>query len=382
VSRRVLLLITDLEIGGTPTVVRELAIRLCRSSRDIKIEVACLSRWGPVADQLRDAGIAVTALGARGFADTPIVLWKLIRFIRRGKFETVFSFLLHANAMAAAASLRLRDIRWIQSIQTTQQNPKWHWPLQRLAQHAAESVVVPSPSVARAAADWAGVPEEKIIVIPNAIDLADFADAVSAIPADDPRPYPITFLGRLDPIKDVPTLIEAIAILQKSDGSRTVLKPEPATGSGQDGPALAVHLDIYGDGKDRSRIEQAIARTGLQKSVTLHGAIDRPQEVLKQSGLLVLPSLAEGFGLVLIEAMAAGVPVIATDVLGIRDVVRHAQTGLLVPPSDPTAMAAAVERIVLDRELRKNLVTAAQSELRERFSWDAVLEQYCSVLRL
>src|SRR5438309_425055 len=83
-------------------------------------------------------------------------------------------------------------------------------------------------------------------------------------------------------------------------------------------------------------------------SIKLPGSIDRPQTALAESALLVLPSLAEGFGLVLIEAMAAGLPVIATDVAGIHDVVRPNETGLLVPPGDASALAMAISRVITD----------------------------------
>ncbi len=361
-TRRILLLITDLERGGTPTVVRELAIRLRDASRATVIEVACLSKWGPVADELRDAGVAVSALGATGPADLLVTLWRLIRLIRRQKYDTVFSFLLHANFVAAAASLRLHDVRWIQSIQTTQPDPRWHWQVQRLAQHAAEVVVVPSPSAARAAADWAGVPEEKLVVIPNAIDVADWASSTPREPGEcfaAGEPYPITFLGRLDPIKDVPTLLKAVGLL-----------------------GGLVKLDVYGDGQDRPRIEALIAAENLRNRVTLHGAVDRPQTALAGSGMLVLPSLAEGFGLVLIEAMTAGVPVIATDVAGIWDVVRNGQTGLLVPPGDAAGMAAAIRSIVSNSELRRRLTTAARSDVQSRFSWEIILAKYQAVLQI
>jgi glycosyltransferase involved in cell wall biosynthesis len=351
---RILLLITDLELGGTPTVVRELAVRLRRTGADI--EVACLSKWGPVADQLRDKGVPVTAMNASGPRDL-LVSWRLTGFIRDRKFNTVFSFLMHANAMAAAASLKMPDVRWIQSIQTTQPWPKWHWMVQRFAQKCAETIVVPSTSVARIANAWAGVPEGKIVVIPNAIDLADWTDSQSPVPANDPRPYPITFLGRLDPIKDVPTLVLAVAKL-----------------------APLVHLHIYGEGSDRKRIEQAIEQT--KAPVTMHGTIASPQAALSQSGLLVLPSLAEGFGLVLIEAMAAGVPVVATDVPGIRDVVRDGETGLLVPAGDPESLAAAVKRIVEHRAIRQMLVATAKRDLSERFTWTAVIDEYRQLLQV
>ncbi|HSV13626.1 MAG TPA: glycosyltransferase, partial [Tepidisphaeraceae bacterium] len=145
-QRRILLLITDLELGGTPTVVRELAVRLRRDVAAAHVEVACLSKWGPVATQLQEAGVTVTALDAKGVADLGIVA-RLIRFLHGRKFDTVFSFLVHANTVAAMASVSVRDIRWIQAIQTTQPWPRWHWLAQGVAQLAADAVVVPSPSV-------------------------------------------------------------------------------------------------------------------------------------------------------------------------------------------------------------------------------------------
>jgi glycosyltransferase involved in cell wall biosynthesis len=348
---RILLLITDLELGGTPTVVRELAIRLRKSGDDV--EVACLSRWGPVADQLTNAGVSVTAFNADGPRDAEIP-GRLIRLIREKKFNTVFSFLMHANAMAAAASLRIPNVRWIQSIQTTQPLPRWHWWVQRLAQHRAERIVVPSGSVAQVARSRAGVADEKIIVIPNAIDLADWSAAQSPVSQENPRPYPITFLGRLDPIKNVPGLVAA------------------AAGAGD------VHLHIFGEGEDREVIERTIRDTGVH--ATMHGAIDSPQAALSRSGMLILPSFAEGFGLVLIEAMAAGVPVVASDIPGIRDVVRNGETGLLVSPGLPGPTSQAIRNLVEDPALRQRLISAAKKDVVERFTWDAVLPRYKQLL--
>ena len=100
-----------------------------------------------------------------------------------------------------------------------------------------------------------------------------------------------------------------------------------------------VRLVIFGDGAERPHIVSEISRLNIADHVTLHGAVAKPQEALAQIDLLVLPSMAEGFGLVLIEAMAAGVPVVATNVAGIRDVVVNGETGVLVPPGDAPGAA-------------------------------------------
>jgi glycosyltransferase involved in cell wall biosynthesis len=357
-----LLLITDLQIGGTPTVVRELAIRL-NDPPSVTVDVACLAGHGPVVDQLESAGVRTMVLGARRATDLRVPA-RLARLIRRGRYDTILSFLIHANVAAALVKPLFPGIRFIQSIQTTQPHPRWHWRLQAIVQHAADRIVVPSPSVATAAAEWAEVDPARIVVIPNAIDLADFNPGektqllVNASPAvATTQPIPIGFIGRLDPIKCVPDLLHAVQLL-----------------------AGRVHLHIFGEGADRPRIEEAIMRLGVASQVTLHGAIARPQEALRQIALLVLPSAAEGFGLVLIESMAAGVPVVATNVAGIRDVVRNGETGVLVPPSSPVDLARAIDRVLADGTLREKLVAGARAELGGRFSWGAVLPMYRKLL--
>jgi glycosyltransferase involved in cell wall biosynthesis len=360
VKRRILLLITDLEIGGTPTVVRELASRL-NAPPDIEVDVACLAGWGPVAEQLREAGVGVTLLEARGARDFPGVVSQLVRLLRERGYDTVFSFLIHANAVATAASLFCRGVRFLQSIQTTQPSPRWHWWLQSLVQYAAEKVVVPSPSTAEAARDRAGVPADKIMVIPNAIDPDAFAP--SPVPAADPRPYPIGFIGRLDPIKRVPWLLDEMKMLDH-------IRPG------------AAHLHLFGDGPERDRIARRIRELDLNALVTRHGVIASPQAALKQVGVLVLRSEAEGFGLVLIEAMAAGVPVVAAKVAGIRDVVRDGETGLLVSFASSAEMAMTLARLIDDPSLRRQLIANGLCEVRRHYSWDVVLPLYRELLKI
>jgi L-malate glycosyltransferase len=347
---KILLLITDLEIGGTPTVVRELAIRLGRSNN---ITVACLWRWGPVADQLRDAGVPVISFNAAGATDLFCTVVRLTSLIQHERFDIVFSFLIHANLAASLASRFCSNTRFLQSIQTTQPTPRWHWKLQSIVHLAAEWVVVPSPSAAQVAIDWADVPANKIVVIPNAVD----CESVAPKARDTGAQFAVGFIGRFDPIKRIPDLLEAMAILDDR-----------------------FMLHLFGDGEDRARIEIEIDRLHLKNRVILHGLIAHPAEALKTIDLLCLPSAAEGFGLVLIEAMAACVPVIATNVPGICDVLKNEMTGLLVPVASPTKLAEAIQRVFDDAECRDRLITSARLDVRARFSWDLVLPQYKALL--
>lgn len=333
--------------------VRELALRLRTDSA--QIEVACLSAWGPVADVLQQAGVSVHALNARGAGDLN-VFKRLAELIRSQQYDTVLSFLVHANVAAAIASQMVDDVRFIQSIQTTQPKPRWHWKAQAIAAKAAEVVVVPSPSVAEVAQSWSWIDRSKIVVIPNAIDPADYPCS-RTLRMDDIH---IGFLGRLDPIKRVPLLVEALSKLESN-----------------------FRLDLFGEGEDRPRIEAATRKHLVTDRVTLHGAVGRPQAALEQMDLLVLPSQAEGFGLVLIEAMAAGVPiVVGEDIPGIRDVVRCGATALCAKVEWPTALAIAIWGLFNDQSLRHRLIENARREVRERFSWDVVLPQYRKLLRI
>src|SRR6185312_8859387 len=156
VPRCILLLITDLQLGGTPTVVRELATRL-NAPPEITIDVACLSPHGPVADQLESAHIRVFPLNARGPTDVSAIL-RLANLLRRENYDTVFSFLIHANVAASLLKPFFPSTRFLQSIQTTQPYPAWHWKAQSIAHHAADLIVVPSQSVALAAIERSHVP--------------------------------------------------------------------------------------------------------------------------------------------------------------------------------------------------------------------------------
>lgn len=346
--RTLLIVITDLEIGGTPTVVRELATRL--RDEHTRIEIVSLKSAGPVGAQLRSAGFVVHELLAQRMLQLPSICSSLRRLIRDRKADVVFSLLMHANVAAALATRTLPDVRLIQSIQTSQPNPRWHWLLQRFAARRARTVIVPSASAGRRATQWAHVDQSKLRVIPNAIDSQQLSD-VSRNESDHFR---VGFLGRLDPVKRVGDLVEACARLR------------------------GVWLEVFGDGVERARIAELISRS--HANATMHGRVADPREALRRIDCLVLPSDAEGFGLVLIEAMAAGVPVIATDVDGIRDVVSHEANGLLVPPRNPAAIAHAIERIRTDESLRSTLIENGRRIVREQYAWPAVLAAYREVL--
>lgn len=352
--RRILLFITDLEIGGTPTVVRELALRLREAGR-VEVEVACLKGWGPVADQIRSAGIVVTALGAQRAWQLPQMARRLRELVRARGIDTVFSFLVHANVVAAMASRKLRGVRFIQSIQTVQPRPRWHWWAQRWAARRAERIVAPSQGIVEFARERK-IDHVAFEVIPNAVDLAAF-ERVEVFRGPRIR---VGYLGRLDPAKSPAVLPRALEATEIKEAE----------------------LHYFGDGPERRTIE-AVAQ-GMEDRVFLHGAVVRPQEALRQMDVLWLPSCVEGFGLVLIEAMASGVPVVACAAGGVLDVVKDGENGLLVA-ADAHAhrgFAGSLRRLRDEPELRRRLIENGLRTVHERYTWDTVLPRYRGVLAL
>lgn len=191
---------------------------------------------------------------------------------------------------------------------------------------------------------------QPVTVIPSGFDATLFASAVpsellTAIPG--PR---IVYLGRLARQKDVPTLVRAFTLVRS-----------PAS------------LVIVGDGPDRPAVDAALAALPAGVAGRVHRFGFRPHSevpnLLAAADVLVLPSIYEEMGSVLVEAMHAGVPVVASDVGGIPDVVRDGDTGLLVPPQDPAGLADALDQL-LSAPQRLVDMRAAARRRSVHYSWD------------
>ena len=188
-----------------------------------------------------------------------------------------------------------------------------------------------------------GVPADRIHVIPSGFDPALFRSRPAAVGQHGRRAGGpcIGYVGRLAPQKRPDVVVEAFGRMTR--------------------PARLV---VVGDGPERSRIEALAARSPARERITLSGFVphDAVPGILASLDVLVLPSAYEEMGSVLVEAMASGVPVVASDVGGIPEVVRDGETGLLVPPGDATALAAALDRLAADGDLRDRLARAARRQ--------------------
>jgi len=190
----------------------------------------------------------------------------------------------------------------------------------------------------------------EVRVIPNGLDIRMFRDATPA--GDLPEGRRVAWVGRLDRQKGFPVALRAFELVAQDHDD--------------------LHLIVAGDGRDRSAVDSL--PPSVRKRVVMLGAVphDRLPPYLAACDVFVGAATGqESFGMVLVEAMAAGLPVVATDIAGYREVVRDGMDGLLVPPSDADALAAALRRVLDDPALAERLAGAGRTRA-EGFSWDVV----------
>ncbi|MEX5719615.1 glycosyltransferase [Geodermatophilus maliterrae] len=227
--------------------------------------------------------------------------------------------------------------------------------IERSTLRRADGVVVLTGRTA-AALRPDGVPAGRLWTIPSGFDPALFSGGADDVFPGVARPR-IGYVGRLAPQKRADVLVRAFG---------RMLRP--------------ASLVVVGDGPDRALVARLAAEGPAAARTTLAGFVEhgRVPAVLASLDVLVLPSAYEEMGSVLTEAMAAGLPVVASDVGGIPEVVRHGETGLLVPPGDVGALTAALDSLASDPALRARLAAGARARSAD-YAWPALAARVAGV---
>ena len=349
--------ITELDRGGAERAFTRLILGLDRQKWLPK--VFCLGPHGYFADLLEAGDVPVECFGARGLASFPRLIWRLTRSLRQFRPRLLQSFLFHGN-IAGRLAARLAGVPVVISgIRVAERRSPWYGRLDRWTNGLVDHNVCVSQGVADFAISETKLKPGKVSVIPNGVDFRLFHDAISADrsllglkPVD---PVVIT-VGRLEPQKGGVHFLDAAAI---------VLKKVPNC-----------QFLIVGDGPDRKSLESHAAALGIAASVTFTGARPDVPELLKASDVFVLASLWEGMPNALLEAMAAGLPVVATAVEGSSEIVTNDVNGLLVELRNGGDLAQALIRVLNSPSDCTRFSAAAQQTVQKDFTDDSVVAAY------
>lgn len=351
------LVITDLDVGGAERALVNLAVRLDRSRWSPV--VLNLSGEGVLAEPIRRAGIVCESLNL----DRRRPLWgvlKLARALRRHRPALVQSFLFHANLAARLAAPLAGRPEVVGGIRVAERQKRWHRTLDRITQRLTRGAVCVSEGVRRFSIETAGLDPSRLVVIPNGVDPERFDRAKPAARADfgaDDGDFLALTVGRLDPQKGLADLLDA---------AERIIPIHPR-----------FRLAIVGDGPLRGWIDAQIAeRSVLAGRVLRLGRRDDVPELLRSADLLVHPALWEGMPNAVLEAMAAGLPVVATAVEGAEELVVPGRTGWLVPPANPGRLAGAVLEALGDPETSKMRGRAGRERVAAEYSLNRAVSLY------
>jgi glycosyltransferase involved in cell wall biosynthesis len=350
----VLHFITELNVGGAE---RALARLLARLDKDrYALTVACLYGGdGPIADEIRALGIPVVDLGMTSKWRWD-ALWRLYRLLRRERPTILHTWMFHANLPGRVLG-RLAGVPIVISGERTMgMERRWRYWLNRLTVPGADRVTCVSQQVADFAVNHIGISKEKVVIIPNGLQVPDAERLLGSRAARTELGLPVDqavvgTVARLDPVKRLDVLLQALGSL-----------PD-------------VYAVIIGEGPERARLMALCQGLGLTGRVRFPGQQGDVWPWLAAMDVFALSSDWEGMSNALLEAMAAGLPIIATEVGGTPDVVVDGVTGLLVPPGDPTALADALARLVRDPGLRRQMGQAGRERALRHFSLGRTVER-------
>ena len=360
--RNVFFLLDSFEVGGTETQAVELARGLASAGRRVTLGV--LRAEGPLAERLEDSAVSVMEFRPRGGIDSPGGIYQLLRlaaFLRRGRFDVVHTHDLWSNLMGVPAGWLAR-VPVIISSRRDLAHLAWYEGSRRVwlrrIQSLSHAVLTNSTVIRQALISDDRFAPEKVRVIPNGIDLKKFSRRFPDRTRIFPGPFEgstIVLVGNMHTdVKGHPWLISAAA---------AVIREFPKT-----------RFAFVGDGQQRSTFERQVAGLGLGQNFLFLGRRSDVPEILACSDIGVLPSQAEGLPNALLEYLAAGLAVVASHVGGNVEIVEDGQTGLLVPPQDSQALAAAILRLLRDPDLARRLAQSGHNYVAQKYSFERLVD--------
>jgi glycosyltransferase involved in cell wall biosynthesis len=371
---RVLHVIDHTGDGGAQIVIRDLV----RALKDrFAFGVAVLGRSDHFSDDYEALGIPVYKLGDRYNRWNPAPIAALINLIRRERFELIHTQLFKSNILGTIAAqvtgrktiLHDQVGMYPQSLQhyfSSNLIKSSYLTAYRYALGRSDRAIVLTPGTLQAYTQYYGVAAQKIVVMPNAVDTQHFSPISGATAATSLRvelglpdeTRLILMIGRLEPEKDWWTFLDVARRVQEANGSCAFL--------------------IVGGGSEDQRL-RAYVREHHLDYVHFLGYRSSVIELLHQAGVFLMTSRREPFGIVVVEAMAAGCPVVATRSGGPDSILTDGVDGLLADVADAPALADSVVRLLCDDGVRSRIVQCARRTVVEHYSLEAIAERIAQV---
>jgi glycosyltransferase involved in cell wall biosynthesis len=351
---RVLSVIGQLNVGGAETYLTRIAPRI--REHGIEMEICALNRVGARLSELEQAAIPVhgTPYGRRVGSNT-VTLLKTIdsirQIVRKGRFDIVHTYLYWSDVLGVTGArlagcpriiVGRRAIHsWIHS-----RSALFHG-LEQFTNVLANEVVANSEAVLRdAVAHERFLPRHRKVIY-NGIDVSAYTPS----PFNGKGPLRLLTVGALAPRKGQEYAIQAIRLVHAA--------------------GVDARLTLVGSGDDENKLRKMATDLGLNDIVTFEGERPDPRPYLAQADVFLLPSRQEGFSNAILEAMAAALPVIATDVGGNAEAIVQNRGGLIVPPELPDALAAAITKLAGTRHELPEMGRFNRERVAERFSLEA-----------
>jgi len=351
---KIIYIIPTLDIGGAERLVIDVIKNLDQEKFTVKI--ICMKKSGAWDVELKDHGIPLILLGQkRGISFISLI--KLIKILKQEHPDIVHTHLFGADFYGSVAA-RLIGIKYLVS---TEHNLNYSENavkkiIKIFISKLFNNIITVSEAVKKYMIKSYYVKEKKILVIYNGVDINKFFQPLNKKDGvRENKNIIIGSIGRLTKQKGFEYLIEAINKLSVS----------------QDIECL-----IVGEGELKTLFQEKVKKIGLENKIKFLGLQKDIKFFLNKIDIFILPSLWEGFGIVLLEAGLAGVPVIASKIDGITEIIEDNKDGLLVKPADSNELAQKIEYLIKQKELKNKLAINLQTKIKNNFSIQKTVVQY------
>lgn len=349
VPPRVMHVLTSLEVGGAEMVVLELIAHM--PERASRTSVVTIRRRGALAERVEALGVRVESLDVPVSRGAFAIARALARVARRERPDVIHT---HNSSPLIAAALATLFVPGIRLVHTEHGRASTNSRAARialwLAGRRANGIVAVSNDTAAWARDRVGLPADRIRVVRNGVPH-------SAPPrARDPNRAHAVTVARLEKVKDLGLMLRAV---------RGIAARVPR-----------FHLHVFGDGGERAALTTLAETLGLASQVTFHGMTSNVPAALAAGDVFLSSSVSEGISLTILEAMSAGLPIVATAVGGTPELVTDGLNGRLVASRDPDVFASSVADVLADSATANAMGRASRHRAETEFGMDAMVAQY------